>query len=109
MQVRAYAAVFFARYKELPDHDKYLKQIERGEQKIQRQLDIMKVQPPRPPCGHGDSACLAAGLRLPRPPAASVLPEPRDAACRVVPGHGSRREQPQDAPSLTQGVCGARS
>lgn len=43
-EVKAYAAVFWERYSELPDHEKYLKQIERGEQKIQRQQDIMKVR-----------------------------------------------------------------
>lgn len=43
-EVKAYAAVFWERYAELQDHEKYLKQIERGEQKIQRQQDIMKVR-----------------------------------------------------------------
>jgi hypothetical protein len=44
VQVRAYAAVFFERYMELQEHEKHMKQIERGEQKIQRQHDIMKVR-----------------------------------------------------------------
>lgn len=42
-EVRAYADVFFQRYTELQEFEKYMKQIERGEQKIQRQQDIMKV------------------------------------------------------------------
>lgn len=42
-EVKAYATVFFARYTELQDYEKYIKQIERGEQKIQRQQSIMKV------------------------------------------------------------------
>jgi hypothetical protein len=42
-EVKAYAEVFFARYTELQDYEKYIKQIERGEQKIQRQQSIMKV------------------------------------------------------------------
>lgn len=33
--------VFWARYQELPDWEKVIKNIERGEQKIQRQADIM--------------------------------------------------------------------
>lgn len=33
--------VFWARYQELPDWEKVLKNIERGELKIQRQADIM--------------------------------------------------------------------
>jgi hypothetical protein len=44
-EVRAYAATFFKRYTELQDYERYMKQIERGEQKIQRQQDIMKVLP----------------------------------------------------------------
>ena len=44
MQVRAYAKVFFERYTELQEYEKYMKQIERGEQKIQRQHDIMKAR-----------------------------------------------------------------
>jgi hypothetical protein len=43
-EVRAYAATFFKRYTELQDYERYMKQIERGEQKIQRQQDIMKVR-----------------------------------------------------------------
>mmetsp|Transcript_40687 Transcript_40687/g.90456 ORF Transcript_40687/g.90456 Transcript_40687/m.90456 type:complete len:1088 (-) Transcript_40687:511-3774(-) len=39
-EVRQYAAVFWARYKELNDWEKIYKNIERGEQKIQRQQDI---------------------------------------------------------------------
>ena len=45
-EVKAYAEVFFARYTELQDYEKYIKQIERGEQKIQRQQSIMKVGRP---------------------------------------------------------------
>lgn len=44
-EVKAYAEVFFARYTELHDYEKYIKQIERGEQKIQRQQSIMKARP----------------------------------------------------------------
>jgi hypothetical protein len=33
--------VFWSRYQELPDWEKVIKNIERGEQKIQRQADIM--------------------------------------------------------------------
>jgi hypothetical protein len=33
--------VFWSRYQELPDWEKVIKNIERGEQKIQRQQDIM--------------------------------------------------------------------
>jgi capsular polysaccharide biosynthesis protein len=47
VQVRAYAEVFFSRYTELQDYEKHMKQIERGEQKIQRQHDIMKARPCR--------------------------------------------------------------
>lgn len=43
-EVKAYAEVFFKRYKELHDYERYIKQIERGEQKIQRQQSIMKVR-----------------------------------------------------------------
>jgi len=39
-QVRAYSKVFWARHKELSDWEKVVKNIERGEQKIQRQVDI---------------------------------------------------------------------
>jgi SWI/SNF-related matrix-associated actin-dependent regulator of chromatin subfamily A member 5 len=42
-EVKAYAEVFFKRYRELHDYERYIKQIERGEQKIQRQQGIMKV------------------------------------------------------------------
>lgn len=35
--------VFWARYQELSDWEKYIKNIERGEQKIQRQQDIMQA------------------------------------------------------------------
>lgn len=43
MQVRTYSKVFWKRYKELGEDqgEKYIKQIERGEQRIQRQQDIM--------------------------------------------------------------------
>ncbi|GBG00203.1 chromatin-remodeling complex ATPase chain, partial [Raphidocelis subcapitata] len=40
-EVKAYAAAFWARYQELNDWEKVIKNIERGEQKIQRQADIM--------------------------------------------------------------------
>ncbi|WIA10295.1 hypothetical protein OEZ86_000436 [Tetradesmus obliquus] len=40
-EVVAYSQVFWARYQELPDWEKVLKNIERGELKIQRQADIM--------------------------------------------------------------------
>ena len=42
-QVRTYSKVFWKRYKELGEDqgEKYIKQIERGEQRIQRQQDIM--------------------------------------------------------------------
>lgn len=33
--------MFWSRYKELTDYEKVVKNIERGEMKIQRQLDIM--------------------------------------------------------------------
>jgi hypothetical protein len=39
--VRDYASVFWERYTELNDYEKYMKNIERGEQKIQRYNDIM--------------------------------------------------------------------
>ncbi len=39
--MRAYAAVFWKRVGELNDAEKIIKNIERGEQKIQRQADIM--------------------------------------------------------------------
>eukprot|EP00798_Chlamydomonas_sp_ICE-L_P018353 gene18353-24818_t len=42
-EVRAYSAVFWQRYKELSDWEKVYKTIERGEQKIQRQQDIMNA------------------------------------------------------------------
>ena len=43
LQVRTYSKVFWKRYKELGEDqgEKYIKQIERGEQRIQRQQDIM--------------------------------------------------------------------
>ena len=41
MQVRAYSVVFWERYKELNDYERIIKNIERGEQRIQRQADIM--------------------------------------------------------------------
>jgi SWI/SNF-related matrix-associated actin-dependent regulator of chromatin subfamily A member 5 len=40
-EVERYAAVFWARFSELGDHERVLRQIEKGEQKIQRQADIM--------------------------------------------------------------------
>ncbi|GLI59043.1 hypothetical protein VaNZ11_000871 [Volvox africanus] len=42
-EVRAYAKVFWKRYRELSDWEKVIKNIERGEQKIQRQQDIMNA------------------------------------------------------------------
>ena len=39
--VRRYAAVFWERIEELTDHDKLLKNIEKGEQKLNRQKEIM--------------------------------------------------------------------
>lgn len=60
-EVRGYAAVFFKRFGELQDSERYMKQIERGEQKIQRQHDIMKARP-RPP---RPSAALARPALLP--------------------------------------------
>ena len=63
-EVKAYAEVFFARYTELQDFEKYIKQIERGEQKIQRQQSIMKVRlprsRPRPLCLHWHSFPLSS-------------------------------------------------
>eukprot|EP00798_Chlamydomonas_sp_ICE-L_P028324 gene28324-31441_t len=41
--VRSYSKVFWQRYKELNDWEKVYKNIERGEQKIQRQQDIMNA------------------------------------------------------------------
>ncbi len=41
--VRTYAKTFWKRYKELNDWEKIIKNIERGEQKIQRQQDIMNA------------------------------------------------------------------
>lgn len=42
-EVIAYSKVFWQRYQELPDWEKVIKNIERGEQKIQRQADIMQA------------------------------------------------------------------
>ncbi|KAG2500855.1 hypothetical protein HYH03_001616 [Edaphochlamys debaryana] len=42
-EVRAYAKVFWKRHRELADWEKVIKNIERGEQKIQRQQDIMNA------------------------------------------------------------------
>ncbi|KAF5841595.1 P-loop containing nucleoside triphosphate hydrolase protein [Dunaliella salina] len=42
-EVREYSKVFWARYKELSDWEKVIKNIERGEQKIQRQADIQNA------------------------------------------------------------------
>jgi SWI/SNF-related matrix-associated actin-dependent regulator of chromatin subfamily A member 5 len=39
--VRAYSRVFWERYTELNDYERITKNIERGEQRIQRQADIM--------------------------------------------------------------------
>ncbi|CAL5219362.1 g1181 [Coccomyxa viridis] len=40
-EVRAYSKTFWERHTELADHDRIIKNIERGEQRIQRQQDIM--------------------------------------------------------------------
>ncbi|GFH05549.1 uncharacterized protein HaLaN_00029, partial [Haematococcus lacustris] len=40
-EVTEYAKVFWARYKDLNEYEKVIKNIERGEQKIQRQQDIL--------------------------------------------------------------------
>lgn len=40
-QVRVYSKVFWERYTELNDFERIIKNIERGEQRIQRQADIM--------------------------------------------------------------------
>eukprot|EP00878_Enallax_costatus_P003452 GHUV01003663.1.p1 GENE.GHUV01003663.1~~GHUV01003663.1.p1 ORF type:complete len:1042 (+),score=456.73 GHUV01003663.1:458-3583(+) len=42
-EVERYSKVFWLRYQELSDWEKYIKNIERGEQKIQRQQDIMQA------------------------------------------------------------------
>ena len=39
--MRKYAAVFWDRYRELPDWDRHIKTIEKGEARIKRQKDIM--------------------------------------------------------------------
>eukprot|EP00884_Botryococcus_braunii_P010359 jgi/Botrbrau1/19324/Bobra.0073s0055.1 len=41
--VRAYSKIFWKRYKELNDWERIIKNIERGEQRIQRQEDIMNA------------------------------------------------------------------
>jgi len=40
-EVRAYSEVFWERYSELDDHERFIRQIERGEQRIQRQQELM--------------------------------------------------------------------
>ena len=40
-EVREYAAVFWERHQELNEWERVIKNIERGEQRIQRQADIM--------------------------------------------------------------------
>ena len=42
-EVKEYAKVFWDRYQELNDWEKIIKNIERGEAKIQRQYDIMEA------------------------------------------------------------------
>lgn len=42
-EVREYAKVFWKRYTELRNHEKIINSIEAGEQKIQRQQDIMNA------------------------------------------------------------------
>lgn len=42
-EVREYQTVFWQRYKELNDYERVIKNIERGEQRIQRQADIMNA------------------------------------------------------------------
>lgn len=42
-EVKVYAKIFWKRYKELNDWEKIIKNIEKGEQKIQRQQDIMNA------------------------------------------------------------------
>jgi SWI/SNF-related matrix-associated actin-dependent regulator of chromatin subfamily A member 5 len=42
-QVREYSKVFWERYKELQEWEKVIRNIERGEQKIQRQADIQNA------------------------------------------------------------------
>ena len=42
-EVRDYSAVFWARHQELNDWERVIKNIERGEQRIQRQTDIMSA------------------------------------------------------------------
>ena len=40
-EVRAYSEVFWERYSELDDHERFIRQVERGEQRIQRQQELM--------------------------------------------------------------------
>eukprot|EP00959_Pyramimonas_sp_CCMP1952_P263831 5517540-Pyramimonas_sp.AAC.2 len=42
-RVAEYSAVFWERYAEIADHDRYIKNIEKGEAKIQRYNDIMEA------------------------------------------------------------------
>jgi len=42
-EVKDYAAVFWQRYKEIADHQRIISNIEKGEQKIQRQHDMLKA------------------------------------------------------------------
>lgn len=42
-EVKDYAAVFWQRYKEVADHQRIISNIEKGEQKIQRQHDMLKA------------------------------------------------------------------
>jgi hypothetical protein len=41
--VRKYHKVFFARIEEMKDHEKYLKAIERGEQRLQKLASTQKL------------------------------------------------------------------
>ena len=40
-EVRAYSEVFWERYSELDDHERFIRQVERGEQRLQRQQELM--------------------------------------------------------------------
>ncbi|XP_055343392.1 probable global transcription activator SNF2L1 isoform X2 [Paramacrobiotus metropolitanus] len=42
-EVKAYHKIFWERCKELPDYDKYIAAIEKGEQRIQRKVDIQSA------------------------------------------------------------------
>ena len=70
-QVRTYSKTFWKRYRELGEDqgEKYIKQIERGEQRIQRQQDIMdaiaaKMDRYRNPWQVSRASCLSPALFL---------------------------------------------